>query len=59
MIQFTHTFDFCFAVKSEEAAPDMVSPDELRKGIKERLDRISDEELIEACGDVDTVEEEQ
>jgi hypothetical protein len=65
---YEHTFDFCFTVRSEKTA-DQVTAEELSQAINRRLENIAgrgilglpiinDDEMIEACGLVDTVSDE-
>lgn len=54
--QFNHTFDFCFEVVSECDEATDVTPETLRERLLERLNRLEDSELAEACGLCDTNE---
>lgn len=48
-MKHTHYFDFMFSVES--------SHDDLRHALQKRLDSLGDLEIKEACGCVETVEE--
>lgn len=56
MAQFNHAFDFAFEVKTEKEAEDVTAA-ELRAALLERANRLSDEDLLEACDCFDTFEE--
>lgn len=52
MPRFNHAFDIAFEVESDHSAKgdDVVPAAELRKGLQQRLDSMSDREIVEACG---------
>ena len=54
MPRFNHAFDFAFEVKTNNRADDVTAA-ELRAALLERANRISDDELLEACGCFDTM----
>ena len=56
-MKHTHYFDFMFSVESSHDDPDDVSADDLRHALQKRLDSLGDLEIKEACGCVETVEE--
>jgi len=62
MSKFTHTFDVCFSVESNEEDPDHIKSDELLAGMATRLSELMTEELdhtidvTEAFGYCDTTE---
>lgn len=56
MSKFNHAFDFAFEVKTDNEADDVTAA-ELRAALLERANRLTDAELIEACGCYDTLEE--
>lgn len=59
MPKFNHAYDFAFEViSSDEDGNDVTAP-MLREALLERAKRISDDELLEACGRFDTHEEEE
>lgn len=49
MPKYNHAFDIAFEVKTDNDG-EHVTADELRNGLKNRLNNLSDDELIEACG---------
>ena len=53
---FSHIFDFCFSVTSEDPNYENVLPEDIRKAILDRLRMVDDDELLEVCGFVDTDE---
>lgn len=55
--KYTHIFDLCFSVPTDKADWEDVTADELRLGIIKRLSSIHLTEYEEACGYVDTTEE--
>jgi len=52
MSLYNHVYDFAFEVITDSAEGD-ATPNQLRDAIQRRLARLSDEELLEACGLVD------
>jgi hypothetical protein len=57
MSKHTHVFDLCFAVTTDSDDPFAVTADELKEGILRRMANIQIDEYEEACGHVDTVED--
>jgi hypothetical protein len=55
----THIFDFCFSVTTDTEDWEKVSSEELRLGLMDRLADLPTDEYGEACGHVDTVEEDE
>jgi hypothetical protein len=49
MLKYNHAFDIAFEVKTNNDG-EHVTADELRNGLNNRLNNLSDDELIEACG---------
>jgi hypothetical protein len=47
--RYSHAYDFAFEVKTDKPHR-QVTPAELRAALLERATRISDAELLEACG---------
>lgn len=58
MARFNHAFDFAFEVKTDSDC-DNVTAHELRRALIERATRLSDDELKEACGCFDTMEQDK
>ena len=56
MARFNHAFDFVVQVVSNKEDASAVTPSQLRAALIERAQRLSDEELKEACGLYDTYE---
>lgn len=54
MPRFNHAYDFAFEVISFDEYGEDVTPAMLRAALIERANRISDEEIIQACGLYDT-----
>ena len=54
MSKFNHAFDFAFEVISDDFYAKDVTPAMLRAALLERANRLSDEEIMEACGGCDT-----
>lgn len=54
MSRFNHAFDFAFEVISDDFYAKDVTPAMLRAALLERANRLTDAELIEACGCYDT-----
>lgn len=52
-IEKTHTFDFCFNVKSNKNSDDLTG-EELKHALLERIRSMNTDEFVEACGIVDT-----
>jgi hypothetical protein len=56
-MKYNHAFDIAFEVKTDNEGED-VTADELRRGLRNRINFMSDDEIIEACGlPFDTYEE--
>lgn len=55
MVRFNHAFDFAFEVITDLPVDD-VTPAMLRAALLERVNRLSDAELDEACGCFDSFE---
>jgi len=56
-MRYNHAFDIAFEVKTDNEGG-AVTADELRRGLRNRLNGMSDDEIIEACGlPFDTYEE--
>ena len=53
---FSHACDFAFSVNSERADASDVAPAVLRAALIRRATALSDDELLEACGRLDTTE---
>jgi hypothetical protein len=53
---YSHAYDFAFEVNSEDENADDVTGEALRAGLLKRINTISDEELLEACGHFDVME---
>lgn len=49
MPKYNHAFDIAFSIETDNEGEN-VTADELREGLRKRLDGISDAELIESCG---------
>jgi hypothetical protein len=49
MAKYNHAFDIAFEVESDNEG-DNVTAKELRDGLRKRLEGMSDEEIVEACG---------
>lgn len=56
LMKYNHAYDFAFEVGSHDEQCDDVTGAQLREGLLARLNRLSDEELLEACGNFDTME---
>ena len=54
MARFNHAYDFAFEVVSDDFYAKDVTPAMLREGLLERINRLSDDELVGACGLFDT-----
>jgi len=52
--KFNHAYDFAFELISNDESAEDVTPAMLRSALMERINRISDAELEEACGLFDT-----
>jgi flagellar biosynthesis regulator FlbT len=52
---FNHAFDFAFEVGSHDEAAKDVTGAMLRASLKQRLDTLSDKELLAACDCFDTM----
>lgn len=48
-MKYNHAFDIAFEVKTDNDGEN-VTADELRQGLRNRLNGMSDDEIIEACG---------
>jgi hypothetical protein len=57
MSKHTHIFDLCFSVTTDSDNWEKVSGDELRLGVIKRVSNMRVDEYGEACGHVDTIEE--
>lgn len=55
MPKFNHAFDFAFEVHTDKESDD-VTGEELRAALLKRLSSLSDEEMLEACGCYDSLE---
>jgi hypothetical protein len=55
-MMFNHAYDFAFEVISEKENGEDVTPVMLRQACLERITKISDKEIMEACGLFDTFE---
>jgi hypothetical protein len=53
----THIFDFCFSVTTDSDNWEKVSPEQLRLSLINRMADLPVDEYGEACGHVDTIEE--
>lgn len=53
---FSHAFDFAFELVSQEQDAADVTPETLRAALIRRASTLSEQELLEACGPIDTVE---
>ena len=56
MKTFNHAFDFAFDVISNKKDASDVTPNMLRDACIKRINSICDEEILEACGIFDTME---
>ena len=54
MSQYNHAYDFAFEVISNHEEAEDVTPQMIRSALLERANRISDEEIVQACGRYDT-----
>jgi len=54
--RYEHTFDFCFTIKSAEPAPELLTADDLLGSLLARINTLAPDEILEACGWVDTIE---
>jgi len=57
MSKHTHVFDFCFSVTTGSDDWEKVSPEQLRLSLINRVASLPVDEYEEACGYVDTIEE--
>ena len=57
MSKHTHVFDFCFSVTTDSDDWEKVSSEELRLSLINRAADLRVDEYGEACGYVDTIEE--
>jgi len=57
MSKHTHIFDFCFSVTTDSDDWEKVSSEELRLGLIKRVADLRVDEYGEACGYVDSTEE--
>lgn len=48
-MKYNHAFDIAFEVITDNEGEN-VTADELRQGLRNRLNGMSDDEIIEACG---------
>lgn len=55
---YRHTFDFAFTVQTTHENPDDVTARELRYALQMRAHVLSDAELLEACGYLESDESE-
>ncbi len=56
MARYEHTFDFCFTVKNDNPTPALLTADELLGSLIARINSLASDEILEACGWVDTIE---
>ncbi len=54
MAKFNHAYDFAFEVISDDFYARDVTPTMIRAALIERAQRISDDEIVEACSMFDT-----
>ncbi len=54
MAKFNHAYDFAFEVISDDFYARDVTPAMIRAALIERAQRISDDEIMEACSMFDT-----
>ena len=57
MSKHTHVFDFCFSVTTDSDDWEKVSPEQLRLSLINRVAYLQVDEYGEACGYVDSTEE--
>jgi hypothetical protein len=57
MPKFNHAYDFAFEVRSERDDAEDVTPAMIRAALLERVNRLTDEELIDAANWYDSYEE--
>jgi hypothetical protein len=56
MPKFIHAYDFAFEVTSAQDDAEDVTAAMLRSALSERVNRLTDRELVEACGWYDSFE---
>lgn len=56
MARYEHTFDFCFTVKSDDPTPALITAEAMIGALFNRIEKLAPDEILEACGWVDTVE---
>jgi hypothetical protein len=56
MTKWNHAFDFCFEVITDHEDSDEVPASLIRAHLIERATRLSDEEILEACSCIDSME---
>lgn len=54
MSRYNHAYDFAFEVISNHKDAEDVTLQMIRSALLERANRISDEEIVQACGHYDT-----
>jgi len=59
MSKHTHVFDFCFSVTTDNEDWEKVSSEQLRLSLINRVADLRVDEYGEACGHVDTIEEDE
>ena len=59
MSKHTHVFDFCFSVTTDSEDWEKVSPEQLRLSLINRVAYLRMDEYGEACGYVDSTEEQE
>ena len=55
-MKYNHAYDFWFEVISDREDAADVTPEMIRKACIERIKRIDDQEVLEACNCSDTME---
>lgn len=56
MFKYNHAYDFAFEVLSNDPEAEDVTPAMLRDALLARVNRLTDDELREACGRYDTMD---
>ena len=56
MVKYSHAYDFSFEVLSNDPEAEDVTPAMLRDALLARVNRLTDDELMEDCGRYDTMD---
>jgi len=54
---YSHIFDFCFLVTCKDSNPKNISAKKIRSALLERVNMLDDNELLEACGILETTKD--